>query len=58
MAAFFISWFIACALGVFGCWLLRSKAAGFTLGFALVGFYWLLVYVYSDPWALTPCVIP
>ncbi|EKK5568046.1 hypothetical protein PN823_004466 [Enterobacter hormaechei] len=57
MITFLMSWLVACILGVIGCWIFRAKGAGFVLGFGLVGFFWLLVWLYPHPLALGPFIV-
>ncbi|EDL8063739.1 hypothetical protein CTA21_16435 [Salmonella enterica] len=53
-----ISWLVACALGVFCTWMLNAKAAGFVCGFVLVGFFWLMVWLYHDQTLVSPFIVP
>ncbi|EJG5415709.1 hypothetical protein NAD41_002348 [Salmonella enterica] len=52
-----ISWLVACGLGVFCTWMLRSMAAGFVMGFALVIFYWLLMWMYPASSIIRPFIV-
>ncbi|ENQ1546060.1 hypothetical protein ACEOHC_003872 [Salmonella enterica] len=41
-----VSWLVANALGLLFTWLLRAKAAGFCLGYAVVIVFWLIVWIF------------
>ncbi|EIP9221031.1 hypothetical protein LT875_002478 [Salmonella enterica] len=58
LIAILVSWVAACALGVFCTWMLRAKAAGFAVGFALVAFGWMLYWLYPAVETCGPVVIP